>query len=118
MCKHFAHSVIFLWGSYRCKKRVFSLRVTIYDAALLKYAMHPWTHIDFLIYSKVSKLPILAIEIDGWHFHSAKNMKAKMQAERDKMKDEILRLCKIPLQRLTTNGSEEIRKIREKLKQF
>ena len=90
----------------------------IYDAALLKYAMHPWTHIDFLIYSKVSKLPILAIEIDGWHFHSAKNMKAKMQAERDKMKDEILRLCKIPLQRLTTNGSEEIRKIREKLKQF
>ena len=31
-----------------------------------KYAMNPATHIDFLIYNRISREPVLAIEVDGY----------------------------------------------------
>jgi superfamily I DNA and/or RNA helicase len=50
------------------------LNMLISDTKLMsdeerKYAMHPSTHIDFLLYNQTSKRPVLAIEVDGFHNH-------------------------------------------------
>ena len=76
-----------------------------------RYANHPNTHVDFLIYNRITKKPILAIEVDGFHYHK----EGTKQAERDQMKNEIFAKYEIPLLRLPTNGSGEIQKIKEKL---
>lgn len=77
-----------------------------------RYATHPNTHVDFLIYNRITKAPVLAIEVDGFHYHK----QGTKQAERDQMKDEIFAKYSIPLLRLSTNGSKEIKKIRSALK--
>jgi len=60
------------------------------------------SHLDFLIYNKVSKQPLLAIEVDGFqHFKDEK------QKARDKKKDHILEVYGLPLIRFATNGSDE-----------
>lgn len=68
-----------------------------------KYVSHYATHIDFLIYSRMNKKPILAIEVDGYKFHKEDTK----QHDRDLMKNEILKKYAIPLVRLKTNGSRE-----------
>jgi hypothetical protein len=73
-----------------------------------RYATHPNTHVDFLIYNRITKTPVLAIEVDGFHYHK----EGTRQAERDRMKDEIFAKYGIPLLRLPTNGSNEIQKIK------
>ncbi|SMO72321.1 Protein of unknown function [Chryseobacterium rhizoplanae] len=72
-----------------------------------RYARHHATHLDFLIYNKLGKNPVLAIEVDGYEYHKMESR----QAERDVMKNEILEKYKIPLLRFLTTGSGE----REKL---
>ena len=76
-----------------------------------QYAMHPATHIDFLIYNRISKKPVLAVEVDGYEYHKADTA----QASRDLLKDHILELYEIPLLRFKTNGSREKEQIVEKL---
>ena len=71
------------------------------------YALNRWTHVDFLIYSKVTKDPVLAIEVDGYKYHKA----GTRQAERDKVKDAILGKCGIRLLRFSTTGSKERERI-------
>lgn len=78
-----------------------------------RYATHPNTHVDFLIYNRITKAPVLAIEVDGFHYHK----EGTRQAERDRMKGEIFAKYEIPLLRLSTNGSGEIQKIKEQLLQ-
>ncbi|ADU26516.1 AAA domain-containing protein [Ethanoligenens harbinense] len=90
----------------------YSLNMLIRDPHLLndeecRYAMNTATHVDFLIYNRISKVPVLAIEVDGFHFHKP----GTAQYERDRMKDNILKLYDIPLLRFATNGSGEIEKI-------
>ena len=77
------------------------------DNKLRQYAMNTATHIDLLIYNRISKRPVLAIEVDGFHYH----LSGSRQSERDKMKDRILELYHIPLLRFPTNGSGEIEQI-------
>ena len=86
----------------------FSVRNLIKDYSKLdeqerKYATNPLTHLDFLIYNKLSKYPVLAIEVDGFEHHKD----GTRQAERDKMKDKILEKYGLPLLRFATNGSNE-----------
>lgn len=69
----------------------------------IKYVMNRCTHLDFLIYNKISKKPILAIEVDGFHYHKP----GTEQYRRDRMKDHILELYGIPLKRFSTTGSGE-----------
>ena len=76
-----------------------------------RYATHPNTHVDFLIYNCITKIPVLAIEVDGFHYHKD----GTRQAERDRMKGEIFTKYGIPLLRLATNGSNEIQRIKELL---
>lgn len=75
------------------------------------YASRPGTHVDFLLYNPVSKAPVLAIEVDGFHFHKD----GTKQARRDRLKDSIFEKYGIPLLRLPTNGSGEIEKVRRYL---
>lgn len=76
-----------------------------------KYVMNPATHLDFVIYNKLDKLPVIAVEVDGYAFHQA----GTRQAERDTMKDAILRKYEITLVRCKTNGSGEKENIKRAL---
>ncbi|MDE6885595.1 MAG: DUF2726 domain-containing protein [Helicobacteraceae bacterium] len=66
------------------------------------------SHIDIVIFNKMDKSLVLCIEIDGFAFHIKQRQK-----ERDRLKDSICKKYEIPLLRLNTTQSEEIRRIRE-----
>lgn len=94
----------------------FPMNMLIKDVSLLteeeiRYAMHPNTHFDFIIYNKISKQIVLVIEVDGFQFHK----EGTKQAERDKMKNTILDKYNIPYIRFSTNGSNEKEKLKNKL---
>ncbi len=76
------------------------------------YALHPNTHVDFLLYNRLGKQPILAIETDGYRFHHA----GTSQSLRDEKKNHILSTFGIPLLRLSTIGSNEKQRVVEALK--
>lgn len=78
-----------------------------------RYAMHPATHVDFLIYNRISKKPVLVVEVDGYDYHK----EGTIQAQRDVKKNAILEKYDIPLVRLKTNGSGEREKVQEKLRE-
>jgi hypothetical protein len=67
--------------------------------------------IDFVIYNRVTRRPVLAIEVDGFRFHEDR----PEQLRRDALKDSILKRLGIPLLRLATTGNDEERQIREAL---
>ena len=97
----------------------FPLNMLIKDPRFLndkecQYAMNPATHLDFLIYNRIGKKPILAIEVDGYVYHK----QDAVQAHRDLLKNKILKLYNIPLLRLSTNGSGEREKITEMLEKL
>ncbi|MBR0038384.1 MAG: AAA family ATPase [Lachnospiraceae bacterium] len=75
----------------------------------IKYILNPSTHSDFIIYNKLSKQPILAVETDGYMYHK----QGTAQYKRDELKNSIFEKCNIPLVRLSTNGSQEKEKILE-----
>lgn len=77
------------------------------EADECEYAMNQATHVDFLIYNRISKKPVLVIEVDGYKFHKENDK----QAERDDKKNHILEAYQIPYLRLQTNGSGEKEKI-------
>lgn len=77
-----------------------------------KFVLNPWTHTDFLIYSKLDKKPILVVEVDGYKYH-VQNAK---QLERDKRKDKILEKYNVPIIRFSTTGSGEKKLLEEKLR--
>lgn len=67
--------------------------------------------VDFVLYHKLDKSPVLAIEVDGFAFHENN----PRQLERDRWKDGIFQTYGLPLLRLPTTGSGEDQKIRMKL---
>lgn len=84
---------------------------TLLDDEERRYASNGATHLDFLIYNRVSKRPVLAIETDGYQFHK----QGTNQYERDRMKDRILDRYGLPLLRLSTTGTNEEAKIKDQL---
>lgn len=72
-----------------------------------RYALHPSTHIDFLIINRVTKEPLLAVETDGYSFHNEQTE----QFHRDRLKDKILNFYGLPLVRLSTVGHGEEERI-------
>lgn len=79
-----------------------------------RYVMNTATHVDFLIYNRISKKPVLAIEVDGFYYHKP----GTQQHERDKMKNHIFNIYGIPLLRLPTNGSNEIAHVERALDEY
>ena len=78
----------------------------------LRYAMNPATHLDFLIYNKMDKKPILAIEVDGYKYHK----EGSPQSKRDGIKDGVLNKYGLSIIRFKTNGSAEKELLEKKLK--
>lgn len=84
------------------------LRMIIRDTDKLsatekQYVENFFTHVDFLIFDKISKLPCLVVEVDGVSFHTA----GSKQAHRDEIKNNIFEKYGIPLIRFRTDGSNE-----------
>ena len=75
----------------------------------IRYVKHPKTHVDFVIFDKISFKPVLCIEVDGTRFHDY----AKVQKEHDIIKTKIIELNGINILRLKTNQSNEILKIKK-----
>lgn len=67
--------------------------------------------VDFVVYNRVSRRPVLAIEVDGFRFHEDR----PEQLRRDAIKDVVLDRVGIPLLRLPTMGSGEQQRIRDAL---
>lgn len=65
---------------------------------------------DFLLFNKIDKTPVLAIEVDGVFFHDN-----ELQQERDNKKNHILELIGLSLLRLSTDGHNEETRIIESL---
>ena len=106
--------------NYSHLNKVFNLPLNrlIKETSLLtpderKFSQNPWSHLDFLIYNKINKQAILAIEVDGVKYHENN----PIQLKRDKLKDEILKKYNVPLIRFSTNGSEEEKRLKNKLKE-
>jgi len=74
-----------------------------------RYVMNPVSHVDFMLFNKINKKPVLAIEVDGFSYHKP----GTNQYERDKLKNHIFEKSGIPLIRFPTNGSEEYIKIEQ-----
>jgi len=68
------------------------------------------SRLDFLLYNKIDKAPILAIEVDGVSYHNN-----ELQRERDKKKDHIMEVIGLPILRLSTDGYNEEAKIVENI---
>lgn len=89
-----------------------SLATLVRDQTMLtereaEFAFNPLTHLDFLLFNKMDKSPVVVIEIDGTRFHA----QGSRQAERDAVKDSVLLKCGIPVLRLRTNESDEEERI-------
>ena len=72
-----------------------------------QYARNPLTHVDFLLFHKIGKLPLMAIEVDGTSTHAP----GSVQQRRDQMKNRIFEKYHIPLLRLRTDESGEKERI-------
>lgn len=97
----------------------FPIRQLIKDFSKLdekeaKYTSNSLTHLDFLIYNKLGKVPVLGIEVDGFEFHKD----GTKQAERDRMKDRILEKYNFPILRFRTNESNEKERLTNKLNEL
>lgn len=86
----------------------YSLSLLIKDETRLNnrefsFKSHPNTHIDFVLFNKLDKSAVLAIEVDGYRFHENN----KKQKERDSIKNSILEKIGLRLIRFSTIGSDE-----------
>jgi RecA/RadA recombinase len=68
-----------------------------------QFTLHSSSHVDLLIYDSFGKLPLLAIEVDGWTFHQS----GSLQSARDEIKNAIFQRSNLHLVRLSTTGSNE-----------
>lgn len=78
-----------------------------------RFAQHKYTHVDFLIQNKLTKQPVLVIEVDGFYYHNTPKQK-----KRDGLKNSILDKNRLPYLRCPTNGSGEKEKLTSKLSQI
>lgn len=78
------------------------------------YILHPWTHVDFLFYNKVSKQKLFVLEVDGIRYHE----QDKKQTEHDRIKDNILLANNIQVYRFKTNQSNEKERLKSILESF
>lgn len=77
----------------------------------IKYMFRPGTKVDFVIFNRFDKTPVLAIEVDGYSSHK----EGSVQATRDIKKNSIFDKYEMDYLRLPTTGSGEKAKIINKL---
>lgn len=77
--------------------------LSILDHEEQKFVLSFGSHVDLLIYNKVTKEPLVAIEVDGVAFHKP----GSLQEKRDAMKNLIFEKYNLNLLRFRTDGSGE-----------
>ena len=77
------------------------------------FAESPYSHVDFLIYNSLTKRPLFAIEVDGWHYHK----KSDVQQSRDALKDQILSKFEFCLLRISTTDTVNVETISDLISQ-
>ncbi|WP_300707030.1 AAA domain-containing protein [uncultured Brachyspira sp.] len=94
-------------------KEIININVNIVEPLTEQeiYFINTDSHIDILIYNRITKKPVLAIEIDG-----DEHRNSSIQEARDLKKDNILRKYNIALLRLSTRKYNEIEQIRDAIK--
>lgn len=75
------------------------------------FAENPFSHVDFLLYNSITKDPIFAIEVDGWHFHKGN----VVQQSRDELKNQIFTKLGLRLLRLSTTDTVTLETIKESI---
>lgn len=90
---------------------LFSRQLNLLTKQERHYVTDTPSHVDFMLFRKIDRSPLLAIEVDGYAYHK-KNSK---QAARDQMKNAIFAKTDFPLLRLSTTGSQEKEKIEKAL---
>lgn len=72
------------------------------------FVENPLSHVDFLIYNSITKLPLFTVEVDGWGFHKDRFV----QKSRDELKDAILTKYNLTPYRISTTDTitEEVLK--------
>ena len=81
---------------------------------LVEYANHSWSHVDFVIFNKVTKDILFGIEVDGYNYHKD----GSIQAIRDAKKTKLFELIDLPLLRCSTRGSGEEKRIKGQLNAY
>lgn len=79
-----------------------------------RYVLHPWTHVDFLFYNKITKEQLFVLEVDGISHHE----QSKKQNLHDEIKDKILKMNDIPIYRFKTNEANEEQRLLEILRNY
>ena len=79
-----------------------------------QYLSHPWTHVDFLFYHKVTKENLFVLEVDGVSFHE----QDEKQRINDNIKDEALEAGGLKVHRFKTNQSDEVYRLKSILNEF
>ncbi len=79
-----------------------------------EYILHPWTHVDFLFYNRVSKESLFVLEVDGIRFHE----QDKKQSIHDDIKNRVLNKNNIPIYRFKTNESNEKARLEEIVRKY
>jgi very-short-patch-repair endonuclease len=83
------------------------------DCSLATYASYEETHVDFLIFNKLTGTPVLGVEVDGG-FH---RLDDPNRQENDQKKDAIFSAYGLPLKRFRTDGSGERETLEDALKE-
>lgn len=73
-----------------------------------RYLSHPWTHVDFLFYHKVTKENLFVLEVDGIRYHEQQ----EKQRQKDIIKDQILAKNGVEVHRFKTNESNEVDRLK------
>lgn len=74
---------------------------SVLDEREKSFALSHLSHVDFLLFNKLTKMPLRAVEVDGWQFHK----ESEAQQERDSAKDAILQKIGLGLTRLSTTDT-------------
>ena len=80
----------------------------------IKFVLHPWAHVDFLFYNRVSKERLFVLEVDGIRFHEQKIK----QNTNDGIKDKALEKNGIKVYRFKTNESNEFSRLKNIVSQY
>lgn len=62
------------------------------------FVQSPLSHVDFLLYNRLTRKPLIALEVDGWSYHQG----STTQRYRDGLKDQILTKYALTPLRLST----------------
>ena len=85
-----------------------------FDETEIRYLKHPWTHVDFLFFNRITKEKLFVLEVDGIRYHE----QSQKQSQHDEIKDRALTNNKIPIYRFKTNESNERNRLTEIIEQF